>query len=200
MKQVILTGGIATGKSTVSNYLLEKGYPVIDTDILSRQAVEPGSKGLSQIVADFGPQVLTPEGNLDRDAVARLVFQDSKWRDRLNQIVHPLVFKATKAGLDDYRQAGAELVFVDMPLYFEVGVNYLDQVKPVQVWLVYVDEDTQLKRLLDRNHYDLDHAKDRIASQYPIEEKAQQADVVIDNRGIIENTLKQVDQALTELI
>jgi dephospho-CoA kinase len=185
-----LTGGIATGKSTVSQMLRDLGATVIDADVWARKVVEPGSPALAEIAETFGPGVLHPDGTLNRPALADIVFHDDKARERLNAITHPRVregmWQETQAAL----AARPDLpVIWDVPLLFEGGTWRLVDATVV----VYVDEETQRTRLMQRNGLSREDADARIRAQMPIEEKRQRADYVIDNRGTIEETRKQVE-------
>ncbi|UUX34166.1 dephospho-CoA kinase [Fundicoccus culcitae] len=195
MYVVALTGGIATGKSTVSNYLLKQGIPVIDTDLLSRKVVEPGEMGLKQVTQAFGPAILTLEGQLNRSKLGEIIFNNEEAKKQLNGILHPLIYDEVSRMLDQYRQAGQTLVFVDVPLLFEVNRDrYYDE-----SWLVYLNADRQLERLMLRNNFSVEEAKARINSQLPIDEKVILADIVINNSGTREETYQQIDEQLRRI-
>lgn len=195
MKIIVLTGGIATGKSTVSRYLIQKGYPVIDSDKIARQVVEPGSKGLEQLVTQFGMKILTENGELNRQVFGDMIFGRQDLILQVNQILHPLIFEAMESAIQSYRNQGQALVFLDIPLYYEVNKTYQED----QVWLVYVPEDVQFDRLQKRNHLDNEQVKQRIQSQLSIEEKLKLADVIIDNQGTVEDLYHQVDRLLEKI-
>jgi dephospho-CoA kinase len=186
-----LTGSIACGKSTVTQMLRDLGAYVVDADVWARKVVEPGSEGLNAIVRAFGTQVLTADGHLNRKALGQIVFGDEAKRQMLNAITHPLVRAGMKAETEAYfRDRPNSPIVWDVPLLFEGETkNYVD----VTV-VVYVDEETQLQRLMRRDGISRDDAMKRIRSQLPIEEKKKLADYVIDNRGTIEQTRKQVEQ------
>ncbi|MBR7926713.1 dephospho-CoA kinase [Aerococcaceae bacterium zg-ZUI334] len=192
MKVIGLTGGIATGKSTVSQYLISKGYEVIDADLVAREVVEVGQPGLVALVQSFGSSILTVDGQLDRKRLGALIFSDVSKRQMVNELLHPYIFESIHRKREQSHQA---ILFIDMPLLFEVG--YEKQVD--EVWLVYVSSDVQLIRLMERDSLSIDLAKERLSSQWPIEQKRQLVTTIIDNSGSVEATYQQVDQALLKL-
>lgn len=186
-----LTGGIASGKSTVSQVLRELGAPVVDADALVHQLQVPGSPLLAAIVREFGPAVLRDDGSLDRPALGRIIFADADRRRALEAIVHPAVRERMWAEVESYRQAGRPAVVLDVPLLIEGGMD-----KAVdRVWVVYVDGATQLQRLMARDGLTAVQAAERISAQMDLEAKRRQADLVIDNRGGPEQTRSQVTVA-----
>ena len=193
MKVIGLTGGIATGKSTVSAYLKKKGFPIVDADIAARKAVEKESDGLNQIVATFGKSILTHDQSLDRAKLGAIIFADSQKREQLNQIVHPIVREIMEKEKNEALKHH-EYVIMDIPLLFE---NHLQNTVD-EVWLVYTSENIQLERLMRRNHLTESEALNRIKSQMPIDEKRNLADVVIDNNLELEHLYHQIDQVIQE--
>jgi dephospho-CoA kinase len=190
-----LTGGIGSGKSTVAALLRERGVPVVDADELAREAVAPGSAGLAQVVASFGPGVLDSSGALDRKRLGALVFGDETARKRLNAITHPIVRQLSQQRFAELDRQGHELACYDVPLLFEVG---LDQViRPVV--LVYVSEATQLERVMRRDGSSAEEARARISAQLPLADKRARADLVIENDGPRSELGVQVDRLLAEL-
>ena len=183
-----LTGGIASGKSTISNIFKEVGWPVIDADQTARQVVMPGSLGLAQIVSRFGSQVLQPDGTLDRAALGSMVFDDPQNLSDLDQIEHPLIMAAIDKQLAGFKKQGLPVVVLDVPLLFETR---MDQECDLTV-LAVVDRKTQLERLMKRDHCSKDAALKRINAQMPLEEKMRRADVTIDNNGSLAQTRLQV--------
>ncbi len=188
-----LTGGIASGKSTVSNMLKEKGFTVIDADIAARAVVEPGRSALKEIVRQFGFGVLTEEGTLDRAKMGSIVFQDKEKRKQLNEIVHPAVRQWMLAEKSKAMEAGKKTIFYDIPLLFESKLTWMVD----KTLLVYVEPDIQLERLMKRNGFTEQEAKARIQSQMPITEKRKLADKIIDNSRTIEETTKQLNEWIT---
>ncbi|WP_170007893.1 dephospho-CoA kinase [Bacillus fonticola] len=179
MKRIGITGGIATGKSTVSRMLVEKGFPVIDADVVARQVVEKGEPAMQCVADTFGEGVLHPDGTLNREALGSIVFHDKEKRNQLNAIVHPAVRKRMAQLEETHRKAGEPVVFLDIPLLFESKLTH----RVEEILVVYVDEATQRERLKTRNSLTDKEAMARIRSQMSIEEKKEQADVVLDNCG-----------------
>ncbi|RJX34380.1 MAG: dephospho-CoA kinase [Desulfarculus sp.] len=190
MLKVGLTGGIASGKSTVAAMLRELGAHLVDTDQLARRAVAPGSAGLAWIVKAFGPGVLGPDHGLDRARLRELVFNDPAQRQRLNQIVHPLVMDMVNEALARLeRSEPAGVAVVDVPLLFEVGW----QARFDCTVLVYAPPAVQQARLRVRDGVDAPAARAALAAQMPIADKRAQADFLVDNSGSLDETRKQVE-------
>ena len=189
-KIIGLTGGIATGKSTVSELLTAYGFKVVDADIASRKAVKKGSKGLDQIREKFGQEAIDDNGEMNRKYVGELVFNNPEQRIELNKIVHPIVREIMEEEKNHYLNEGYNVI-MDIPLLFENDLQ--DTVD--EVWLVYTSESVQIERLMKRNNLDLDQAKARVHSQISIDKKSRMADHVIDNLGSkseLETLLKQL--------
>lgn len=193
-KVIGLTGSIATGKSQVSNYLRDKGIKVVDADLIARDLVDiPIVK--DEIKKAFGENIYVNK-NLDRKKLAEIVFNNDKKRDILNDIMHPHIYKII---LDEIKNS-KEIVFVDIPLLFEnEKVNEKFGLKFDEIWLVYVDRETQIERLMKRDGISRDYAEKKINSQISVEEKRKKADVIIDNRFTVEETFKQVEKNLKKL-
>lgn len=184
--RVGLTGGIASGKSTVSELLAGFGAVIVDSDKIAREVVEPGTPGLARVVAEFGPSVLTESGALDRAKVGEIVFADQGARERLNAIVHPLV-GARSAELEEAGRAAGKLVVNDIPLLVEVGyAPFFDE-----VIVVDVPVETQVERAIARGMTEID-ARARIAAQASREERLAAATYVIDNTGSLDDLRKRV--------
>ena len=192
-----LTGGIATGKSTVSAMLAHLGCRVIDADQLAREVVAPGQPAHAAIVAEFGPEVLQPDGYLDRKRLGAIVFNDPARRKRLEQITHPAVRQRQQrllAMLEEEEHSG--LVIWDVPLLFETnGADAMDRVV-----VVITDEETELARLIARDGSSEADARARIRSQMPVAEKAKRAHYVIDNSGRRADTERQVREVHRALL
>lgn len=192
-----LTGGIATGKSTVSAIFRSLGGEVIDADVLAREVVEPGEPAYRDIVAEFGTGVLAPDGTLDRKALGAIVFADPARRKRLEAITHPRIrerFARRLAELTDQGYAG--LAFFDAPVMIESG-NYKNMDRLV---VVATDEATQRARLLGRDGGPVEDAARRMGSQMPVVEKARLADYVIDNTGARADTEAQTRGVYARLL
>lgn len=183
-----LTGGIASGKSTISSIFKAVGWPVIDADLIARQIVMPGSKGLEQIVSRFGSQMLNSDGTLDRKKLGKTVFDDQKKLNDLDKIEHPLIQEAIDDQLAEFKKQHLPVVVLDVPLLFETG---MDEECDLTV-LAVVDQATQLKRLMKRDQIAKADAIKKIDSQMSLKEKMQRADVIIDNNGTPEQTRSQV--------
>ena len=174
-----LTGGIATGKSTVSKILRELGAVVLDADVLAREVVEPGQPALEAIVREFGPEVLTPEGRLDRKKVAAIVFSAPEKRKKLESVTHPAIRDRFLAHLAELEAQGFDgLVFWDAPVMIEAGGHKAMD----RLVVVITDAATQRERAVGRDG-DRADVERRIANQMPLAEKAALADYVIDNSG-----------------
>ena len=193
MELIGLTGGVGSGKSTVSGFLRELGATVVDADQGAREVVEPGTPGFERVAAAFGPGVVR-DGRLDRARLAELVFHDPAALERLNGIVHPLVREWTAERLAEAAAAGAELVVQDIPLLFENGYQAIFRA----TILVWVPAELQVQRLAGRGMPEAD-ARARIANQMPIDEKRRLATYVIDNSGTLDQTRAQTARVWTEI-
>lgn len=189
-----LTGGIASGKSTVSNMCREQGITIIDADIEARHAVEPGEKAYAQIVEHFGKEILLADGTINRAKLGEIIFNHKEERMVLNSIVHPAVRERMNAQKEAAIARNEEIIIMDIPLLFESNLTHLVD----RSLLVYVDEAAQLKRLMERNQYTKEEAMSRIRSQMPLKEKKILADWVIDNSGTLEQTRVQLYRILEE--
>ncbi|MGN7297615.1 dephospho-CoA kinase [Ferdinandcohnia sp. SAFN-114] len=183
-----LTGGIASGKSTVSQMFKEAGIVVIDADVIARKVVEVGEEAYEQIVQSFGKDILLPDETIDRQKLGSIVFFNEDKRLLLNSIVHPAVRKQMLKEKEEHLSNGEETVILDIPLLFESKLTALVD----RTLLVYVDYETQLARLMNRNNLSMGEAEARIQSQMPLKDKIQLADAVIDNNGTIESTKDQL--------
>lgn len=180
-RRIGLTGGIASGKSSVGRLLVARGLPVLDADVYAREALAPGSPAADAVLARYG--------TLDRTALGRIVFADGAERRWLEQLVHPIVRERFAAELE--RLAGEPAVVLMIPLLFEAGLEGLCS----EVWLVDCDETQQLQRLRDRDGLSESDARARIAAQWPLARKRPLADVVLDNRGGPDELALQVERA-----
>lgn len=180
MRLIGLTGGIASGKSTVAALLQEFGAPVVDADALAHRVMAPGTPVLREVRGAF-PDAFDEEGGLDRSRLAEIVFHDEARRMTLNGIVHPRVRSLMNEAVSAARKRGERACVLDVPLLIESGLH-----KTVdEVWLVLVSEETQIKRLIERNRLSRDEALARIRAQMPLNEKVRYASAVIDNEGPI---------------
>ena len=189
MKLIGLTGGVGSGKSTVAGILRDLGADVVDADEASHAVYAPGTPGFDAVVREFGPEYVRG-GQVDRERLGRLVFEDGEARGRLNAIVHPLVRDWMAERTREAAERGADVVIQDVPLLYENGLEDLFS----SVVLVYVPEDVQLERLVEGRGLDEDRARAMIAAQMPIDEKRRRAHHVIDNSGTREETRRQVEE------
>ncbi|MHB8393276.1 MAG: dephospho-CoA kinase [Candidatus Dormibacteria bacterium] len=176
---VALTGGIASGKSTVAGMFSELGAAVVDADLLARQVVAAGTPGLDEVVREFGPQIVGENGELDRSQLGGIVFQDPRARARLETIIHPKVAERSQMEISKALAAGAPLIVYEIPLLFETG-RESDFAGSI---LVHLDPELQLERLVARSGLDRQAALDRIGAQMPLPAKRARATWVIDNSG-----------------
>jgi len=184
-----LTGGIATGKSTVSHWLKLAGLKIIDADVIARQVVAPGTPGLQRICTTFGDHFRQSDGSLDRKRLGQLVFSQPEELHRLEAITTPLIQAEIRRQLALYREQNVTGIVIDAPTFYEVGylVDLVDH-----VMVVATSATTQRQRLMARNGLDEDAAQARMDQQWPIAKKVALADVVIDNAGTIAQTRQQV--------
>jgi dephospho-CoA kinase len=195
MRIVGLTGGIGTGKSTVSGMLRELGATVIDADEATRAVQARGSDGLRQLVEAFGPDILAPDGDLDRARLADIAFQDPDARRRLNEIVHPLVRQWMAERQREAVERGDPVVVLDIPLLFEArGAGAFET-----VLLVYAPDEVALGRLVEQRGMTEEQARARMAAQMPIEEKRALATHVIENTGGMEELRTRVERVWADL-
>ncbi|MDW8551836.1 dephospho-CoA kinase [Staphylococcus nepalensis] len=192
-KVIGLTGGIASGKSTVSELLSVHGFKIVDADIASRKAVEKGSKGLDQVRATFGDEAIGEDGNMNRSYVGDLVFNHPEKRLELNEIVHPIVREIMEKEKEAYLEDGYNVI-MDIPLLYENDLQ--DTVD--EVWLVYTSESMQIDRLMQRNDISMEDAKARVYSQISIDKKRRMADHVIDNRDSKIELKQNLEQLLVD--
>ncbi|MBN8559051.1 dephospho-CoA kinase [Leptolyngbya boryana CZ1] len=192
MRVIGITGGIAMGKTTVSNYLATTyHFPIVDADLVAREAVAVGSPILSQIVDRYGSKLIRLDGTLDRSRLGEIIFADPSERAWLEQQIHPYVRKVFETERD---HATVPTVFV-IPLLFEAQMTDL----VTEIWVITCSEQQQIQRLMQREKLSLEQAKARIQSQMPIQEKCDRATVVLENSTSLEALLKQVDQAVDRL-
>jgi dephospho-CoA kinase len=192
VRRVALTGGIATGKSVCLGVFKRLGAPVIDADQVARDVVAPGTEGLAAVVTLFGPSVLLPDEQLNRDALGRIVFEDPVARHQLEQIIHPRVYAEVERW---FASLSAPLGIADIPLLFETS-------RETDFDLVIVAAcrpDQQLARLMARSHLSEDDARLRIAAQLPLAEKVARADYVIDTGGTKEQTASRTQMVWEKL-
>ena len=186
-----LTGGIATGKSTLERLLRTRGIPVLDADWVSREMVVPGTQALAAIIKRYGIDILNSYGSLDRKKLGRIVFQDAEERHWLEQLIHPLV----RTRMSAWRDADEQLKVLSIPLLFESGMTDLVDL----VWVVSCTPAMQQIRLQQRDHLTAEEAQTRIQAQMPLDQKIAWADWVFENDHSPEQLAYQLDQALASL-
>jgi dephospho-CoA kinase len=197
MLNVGLTGGIASGKSTVAAMLVEKGAFHIDFDILAHGVEKPDMPVWRAIIDAFGPEILNEDGTINRARLGAIVFADQNKMAQLNTIVHPAVFTAWRRRLEEIKEEKADaIVLSDVPLLIEAGMKQMVDV----VLLVYISPEEQLRRLMDRNGYTREEALSRLRAQMPIQDKLALADLVVNNEGPREETQEKVAAVWRELV
>jgi dephospho-CoA kinase len=190
MRIIGLTGGIATGKSCVARFIEELGVTVVDADQLSREAVVPGSRALKRIVAEFGADILTPDGFLDRKRLGAIVFSDQEKRYRLEAIMHPEIRRLADERVARAEDAGQRVLVYMAPLLIEAGLEE----RVDEVWVVTVRPEIQLERLMARDGIDRKTAERMVASQMPLAEKERHGSVIIDNGGTLDETRRLLNE------
>jgi dephospho-CoA kinase len=191
-----LTGGIASGKSTVSNMLRDLGGFIVDADLIARKVVEPDQLAWREIVEHFGEQILLEDRSINRTLLGSIVFQNAREREVLNRIVHPRVREEMIRQTEEIRERKPRgIVIWDVPLLIEGGLYQWVE----KIIVVYVDPATQLRRLMKRDSLSETEAKRRIAAQMPLAEKVKFADFLINNEGTLEDTRKQVNRIWNEI-
>lgn len=193
-KIIAITGSIASGKSQVTNFLKQLYYKVIDSDIISRDIINE-REVILKIKSYFGENLYS-EGVLDRSALASIIFNDREKRDLLDSITHPLIYKRISEKIQEYKRE--KIVFVDIPLLIENGTKSYDMDFD-EIWLVYADKETQIRRLMSRDNISYDYANIKISSQMSMEEKRKYADIILDNRGDLNELKDKVLKALNRL-
>ncbi|EOS56289.1 dephospho-CoA kinase [Paenibacillus barengoltzii] len=185
-----LTGGIATGKSTVSRLLAERGAAIIDADVIAREIMEPGYPVLAAVSERFGPGVLNADGTLNRKKLGEIVFSNPEERKALEALTHPAIRAEMKQRMEELEAADPHrLVVADIPLLYESGLDPLYE----RIMVVYVPREVQLTRLMLRDGLSKEAAEQRINAQMDIEIKKERADILIDNSGGLEETKRQID-------
>jgi dephospho-CoA kinase len=186
-----LTGGIATGKSTVAKLLMDRGAILIDLDEIAREVVNPGQPTLFRIAERFGQAILQEDGSLNRKKLGDIVFADPSERKALEQIIHPAIRAVMKERMAYYESNTLhKLIVVDVPLLYESGLeSYFEQ-----MMVVYVPRQTQLQRLMERNSLTIEEAERRLTAQMDIEEKKSRGDILIDNSSSIALTELQIER------
>lgn len=197
MKVIGLTGNIGCGKSVVARMFEELGARVIDADRIARLVVEPGESAWKEIVQTFGEAILNSDGTINRGKLGEIVFNDKEKREALNRITHPRIVERIKEVIEDFRKENVEVVIVEAALIVEKG-----GMKPLinDLIVVTADEETQIRRLIERNALSREEALSRIKSQMPLSEKVKYATYVIDNSGTLDEMRKQVEEVWKRIL
>ncbi len=196
MYKIGLTGGIASGKSTVSTYLSKCGLPVVDADKIARKLAEQGGAIWKAYAERYGSKAINADGTLDRKKLGEIIFSSPKELEWVNSTTHPLIRAACFEEIADIEKNGSNIVILDIPLLFETGwQNYVDE-----SWLVSIPKELQLHRIIQRDGLSIQEAEKRIAAQMTLEEKSRLADKIIDNSGSLEALYSLVDSLLNEVV
>lgn len=199
-KLIGITGGIASGKTTVKNILIDKDYIVIDSDIIARDVVKINKPAYQKVIEYFGDDILYDDNTIDRKKLSDIVFNDANERKILEGILYPYIFKEILAQIHNKCVNDMDIIFVDIPLLFENIKSIVNSgISFDQIWLVYCDRKTQLERLLSRDNISLENANLRLNAQIDIEEKRKMADVIIENMTTKDFLIKQIDVCLAKL-
>ena len=193
MEIIGLTGGIGTGKSTVSNYLREQNFAIVDADLISRQVVEPGKPLLKELEEAFGSEIINDDGSLNRKGLAAIVFNDVEQRKLMDSIMHKEILAEMRRCMEDYQNQGTHQgIIIDAPLLFEIGLEkWCDQ-----VWLVTADMDIRIQRVCARDNAVPAEVEARIRNQMSDDEKKKLSDEILDNSGTLEELHKQISDLL----
>ncbi|XP_010541925.1 PREDICTED: dephospho-CoA kinase [Tarenaya hassleriana] len=195
MRLVGLTGGIASGKSTVSNLFKASYIPVVDADLIARDVLKKGTRGWKKVVAAFGEEILLPSGEVDRPKLGQIVFSSPSKRQLLNKLLAPYISSGIFWEIVKLWAKGAKVIVLDIPLLFEAKLD--KWTKPIIV--VWVNPETQLKRLMERDGSNEEDAGNRVNAQMPLELKRSKADIVIDNNGSLDDLNEQFKKVLFEI-
>lgn len=194
MRVIGLTGGIASGKTTVSNLFKISGVPVIDADLVARQVVEKGTDGLTALVNRFGEGILNTDGTLNRTVLGKRMFSDEAIRSEVNDILQPLIRQEITSRMKEYKNQGEALIVLDIPLLFEM--KYEDMCDDIIV--IATSLETQVVRMRERNGYTQEQALQRIHAQMSLEDKVKNATIVWNNEGDLKELETTVHQWLLE--
>ena len=190
MKVIGLTGGIGSGKSTVSKFLAELGAIIIDADSVGHEAFEPDTDAYREVAETFGREILTPAGEIDRHKLGRIVFADAKARDKLNRIMHPRIHSIVRDLIEDYRRRGVKVVIIEAPLLIEAGWSNLAD----EIWITAAPRHTVMERLTRRSGLTRTESLARIHSQLKHDERIKHADVIIDTDCTLDELQTRVQE------
>ena len=190
-----LTGGIATGKSTVAKMFLDANIPLIDTDKIARNLLNKGTETYNEIITFFSDDILLTNNDINRKKLGRIIFANAQKRKKLNDIVHPKVKEIVETELDKHQKLHTPVVVIDVPLLFETNYQLLVN----KTIVVFTSPEEQLNRLIERDMITKEYAQMKINAQMPLDEKVEIADYVIDNSYSILNTKKDFNKILKDL-
>jgi len=198
-KIIGLTGGIATGKSTVSRMLKQKGLPVIDADIIARDVVKVGKPAYHEIVEAFGVDILNNDNTIDRKKLGKAIFSNVELRLLLNKIIHPRILEEIRRRINELSKNN-NVIFLDIPLLIEEKESFISSgIMIDQIWLVYATKDIQINRQMNRDGIDYQMALNKINSQMPIDEKKKLSDVIIDNTKSLDHLTSLINELVCDL-
>lgn len=196
MKVIGLTGGIGSGKTTVTDYLISRGFHVLDADKIAREIVLPGSEMLIQLTAVFGRDILMEDGNLNRKKLGEIVFSDTEKKKTLDALMHTRILELIHERILQFREENEKkVIFIDAPLLFETGLNN----SVGEIWVIDVDDETRIKRIMARDGLNREDIEKRISSQMTREEKNSRADVILDNTGDLQLLYQQIEELLKKI-
>ena len=210
MKIIGLTGGIGSGKSTVTDYLTSKGFYVLDADQIAREIVLPGSDMLIQLAAAFGDDIILEDGSLNRKKLGEIIFSDSGKKEMLDRMMHTEILELIYERIIQYREKAeydavvasdpeqvlrSKVIFIDAPLLFETGLDK----RVGEVWVIDADDETRIRRVMERDGLNREDILKRISSQMERGEKNRRADVILDNTGDQETLFRQIDGLLKKM-
>ncbi|GBG04514.1 dephospho-CoA kinase [Lactobacillus rodentium] len=190
-----LTGGIATGKSAASNYFINQGVPVVDTDKIAHELMKPGKRNYQGIVEYFGKGILNQDLSINRKVLGQIVFNEAEQLAALNAITHPGIRDETMLQMQRYHEMGYRICVVDVPLLFEAGLEEIVD----KTLVIYTTPELELERLMQRDHLNSSAALERIHSQMPLTQKVKKADYAIENTGTIDELERNLGNLLDEL-
>ena len=193
MKIIGLTGGIGSGKSTVSDYLISKGYYVLDADRIAREIVLPGSEMLIELKAIFGAEIILEDGSLDRKKLGEIVFSDTEKKKMLDKLMHTRILEMIHERILQYREG--KVIFIDAPLLFETGLDR----SVSEVWVIDAEDEIRIRRIMERDGLKREDILKRIRSQMGRDEKNRRADAVLDNSGDVKALYQQIDKLLENI-
>jgi dephospho-CoA kinase len=197
MRIVGLTGGIGSGKTTVTEYLISRGVHVLDADRIAREIVLPGSDMLIELSSVFGKDILQEDGSLDRKKLGGIVFSDAEKKKTLDRLMHTRILELIHERIFQFReeQEHAKVIFIDAPLLFETGLDKSAD----EIWVIDADDETRIRRIMARDGLAREEILKRIESQMTREEKNSRADVILDNTGDQEALYRQIDELLKKI-